>query len=412
MNKLLAKWFRNRFKLIVESIAFYPAIIAIGFLVFSWAMLEFDLSATGKSIKQAHNWIRLRDANTARSIVATIVGGIISLTVFSFSMVMILLNQAASQMSNRVLEGMIGNRFQQVTLGVYIGTIVYGLFLLSSIRNIDSGIYIPALSIYSLLVLTIIDIWLFIYFLHYVTQSVKFETIIQRVYKTTLHSLCKNYSGKNVPIFNEPNTSQQIVYMQSSDYFQGLDEKALVDFAEKHNGIIKVLHAPGTFLLKGIPLLIFFGEDLLPEEATHHLLDSIDLYPGQPIERNPVFGFHHLAEVAIKSLSPGINDPETAVLSLHALTDLFLYRINNERQTVFCQQDGTIRLKTTELSVEKLFEACYYSIWDYGKNDRYIRDAMLHMIDQLKNCDKAGAYSTLFDHFSETIQNSVLSNKL
>lgn len=127
------------------------------------------------------NWLTLKDAETARSILSTIAGGIISLTVFSFSMVMIVLNQAASQMTNRMLESMIGNRFQQFVLGIYIGSIVYALFLLSNIRDINSGKYIPALCIYLLLLLTVADILIFIYFLHYVTQSVKFETIIDRV---------------------------------------------------------------------------------------------------------------------------------------------------------------------------------------------------------------------------------------
>ena len=90
-------------------------------------------------------------------------------------MVMIALNQAASQMSNRVLSSMIENRFQQIVLGFYIGTIVYALFLLSTIRDINSGVYVPALSIYLLILLTVIDIFLFIYFLDYVTQTVKYE---------------------------------------------------------------------------------------------------------------------------------------------------------------------------------------------------------------------------------------------
>ena len=80
-------------------------------------------------------------------------------------------------MSNRVLNSMIENRFQQVILGIYIGTIVYALFLLSTIRDISSGIYVPAFSIYLLILLTVIDIFLFIYFLDYVTQTVKYETV-------------------------------------------------------------------------------------------------------------------------------------------------------------------------------------------------------------------------------------------
>ncbi|MEP7080915.1 MAG: DUF2254 family protein, partial [Ginsengibacter sp.] len=170
--------FKVYYHKITESIAFYPAIIAIGFLLLSWGMLEIDFSSWGKQIKSGFSWISLKDASTARTIVSTVAGAIISLTVFSFSMVMIVLNQAASQMSNRVLSSMIENRSQQIILGFYIGTIVYALFLLSTIRDISSGIYVPALSIYLLIFLTVVDIFLFIYFLDYVTQTVKYETVI------------------------------------------------------------------------------------------------------------------------------------------------------------------------------------------------------------------------------------------
>lgn len=152
------------YKKTVNSIAFLPAIIAVLFLLLSFGMIQFDFSETGKAIKSNLHWLSLKDASTARSICSAIVSGIISLAVFSFSMVMILLNQAASQMSNRILGKLIGNHFQQFVLGFYIGTIVYALFLLSTIRDINSGIYVPAISTYLLIVLTVFDIFLFIYF--------------------------------------------------------------------------------------------------------------------------------------------------------------------------------------------------------------------------------------------------------
>ena len=164
MNINPSKFFRIYYSKVTESIAFYPAIIAIGFLLLSWVMIEIDFSTWGKNLKSGINLLSLKDASTARSIISTIAGAVLSLTVFSFSMVMIVLNQAASQMSNRVLSSMISNRFQQIVLGFYIGTIVYALFLLSTIRDVDSGIYIPALSIYLLILMTVIDIFLFIYF--------------------------------------------------------------------------------------------------------------------------------------------------------------------------------------------------------------------------------------------------------
>ncbi len=128
MDRNLFKTIRVYYKKIVTSIAFLPALIAIGFLIASWLMILLDFSDWGKNIKDRLDWLTLNDASTARSIVSAIAAGVISLSVFSFSMVMIVLNQAAGQLSNRVLDQLIGNRFQQVILGFYIGTIVYAFF--------------------------------------------------------------------------------------------------------------------------------------------------------------------------------------------------------------------------------------------------------------------------------------------
>ncbi len=403
MNEV-SKWIRKTYKKITGSIAFYPAIIAIGFLLLSWFMLEFDYSEMGTNFKYNFSWIRLKDATTARSIVSTIVGGIISLTVFSFSMVMILLNQAASQMSNRMLSSMIGNRFQQIILGFYIGTIVYALFLLSSIRAIDSGIYVPALSIYFLLVLTIADIFLFIYFLHYVTQSVKFETIITRVHKKTLRTLEGICTTEYPQVYKFPEEKGQTICMLSSNYYQGFDKKELINFAIKHEGIIQFLHPAGAYLLKGLPLLIFYSTKQLIEEDIKKIFIPIDLYNGQPLEQNPYYGYHQLAEVAIKALSPGINDPETAVLSIHALTNLFLYRLDHYINTIFKDKKKVTRIVSVEWNFEQLFVECYDPIWKYGKDDLYIQNTFIRMIEQLKQADKLENNAALFNIFLNRVK--------
>src|SRR5699024_11894337 len=113
MKKNINKWFRVTYAKITESIAFYPAIISLGFLLLSWIMLSIDFSEWGKDLKSNLN-VSLKDADTARTIISTVAGAIISLTVFSFSMVMIVLNQAASQMSNRVLSSMIRSEERRV----------------------------------------------------------------------------------------------------------------------------------------------------------------------------------------------------------------------------------------------------------------------------------------------------------
>jgi uncharacterized membrane protein len=405
------KLFRKNYKKIANSIAFYPALIAVGFLVLSFLMLEFDFSETGKHFKASFKWVRLRDTDTARTIVSTIIGGIISLTVFSFSMVMILLNQAASQMSNRTLESMISNRFHQFILGFYIGSIVYALSLLTTIRDIESGIYVPALSIYLLLLVTVTDIFLFIYFLHYVTQQVKFETIIKRIHEQSLLSLKKSCDEKFVLHFSPSSSKSQIVSIPESNYFQGFSEKQLASFAKDHRLTIQFLHPTGTYLIKGQPLLNIYYETALQEDEKTELLSNIDLFRGQPIEENYFYGFHQLAEIALRALSPGINDPETAVLSMHSLTDLFSYLLHHYIQSVFADKDGVARVKIQVRSFQSIFEECFYAIWDYGKKDRYIQNAMLQMVTQLQASDTQHHQTPLFQSFLKIIRDQQAKNE-
>ncbi|MEO9147148.1 MAG: DUF2254 domain-containing protein [Ginsengibacter sp.] len=411
MNNRIIKWLRENTNKMIHSIAFYPAIIAIGFLILSALMLQFDFSESGKHIKASLSWLTLKDASTARSIVSTIAAGIISLTVFSFSMVMIVLNQAASQMSNRMLESMIGNRFQQFVLGVYIGSIVYALFLLTNIRDINSGIYVPALSIYLLLLITVLDIFIFIYFLHYVTQSVKFETIIERVHKQTidsLHRICTTQLPTEMVL---PETSFQKICLPASGYFQGFNKNKLTKLVSEHDGVAHFLYATGTFLLKGTPVLNFYCGKKLSESEIEDIVIAIDFYNGQPIDLNPYYGFHQLAEVAIKALSPGINDPETAVLSVHALTDLFAHKLHHFSQSIFEDEKGIARVQSVERDFGDLFEECYYPIWEYGKKDLYIQNAMRQMIVQLMKCDTEGNHSTLFTVFLDAVNKQIGENE-
>ncbi len=405
------KWLRKNYTRAINSIAFYPALISLTFLLVSVIMLQLDFSETGKNIKSQLSWLSLRDASTARTILGTIAGGVISLTVFSFSMVMILLNQAASQLNNRILDSLIGNRFQQMILGFYIGTIVFALFLLSTIRDITSGIYVPALSIYLLLIFTVIDIFLFIYFLHYVTQSVKFETIIKRIHHTTCQAIDNTCMTEHEPSF-KPAGVAQVIYTSASDYYQDFNESQLRNFAVTHNGSVEILHPPGTFLLKGIPLLHFYGPEKLTKDELDDLMQAVDLYTGQPILVNAKYGYHQLAEVALKALSPGINDPETAVLCLHALTDLFLQRLHQHPQTIFVDEDDVPRIKINAYSFEQLFTECYYPIWDYGKEDRYIQDGLQQMLKQLNTCDTKGRHTQLITSFLDKIEAQKAENTL
>lgn len=364
----------------ISSIAFIPAIVAFVFLFLSVFMVQFDYSESGKAIKSNSHWLTLKDASTARSIISTITGGIISLTVFSFSMVMILLNQAASQMSNRILEKLIGNRFQQIVLGFYIGTIVYALFLLSTIRDIDSGVYVPAISTYLLISFTVIDIFLFIYFLHYVTQSVRYETIIHKIFNDTQKSLERNCILSDVKEPSSQQLSGTVLRASKSGIYQGFMEKPLLALCSRENLVIRMEWPSGTMIIKNTPVLSVLNKNEVSEDLREEITGFINIHGGQNIDTNYYYGFRQLMEVAVKALSPGINDPGTAILSLQALGHLLKIRSEHYPQHEILDQDKVSRILVKERTLEEIFAECIYPIWDYGKHDRLLTMEMHHIL--------------------------------
>lgn len=392
-----SKWFRIYYTKITESIAFYPAIIALGFLVLSWVMITIDSSTWGEDFKSGLDWLSLKDASTARSIVTTVAAAIISLTVFSFSMVMIVLNQAASQMSNRVLSSMIENRFQQIVLGFYIGTTMYAFFLLSTIRDVSSDVYVPALSVYLLIVLIIIDIFLFIYFLDYVTQTVKYETVIDRVSNETMLSMKNSFEEKQTLKIGWINLPYVEIKTQKSGYFQSFNQSKLLQIAQNEDLFISFLVKPTTFLLKDTPCARVYSRAKVEEETIEKIADAIDFYDGQPIDKIADYGLRQLTEIALKALSPGINDPSTAVIALNSITRLLAYRLAYRPTEIKMDDDSTARIHVPTPSFQEMFEQYIYPIWHYGKEDMYIQQELINVIELLKKADTENLHSRLFD---------------
>ena len=371
-------WIKYRQNEIVNSIAFYPAIIVILFLAISLLSIKFDFSEKGMQIKSYLQWLRLRDATTARSIISSITAGIITLTVFSFSMVMIVLNQTASQLSNRILDRLIGSRFQQMVLGTYVGTIVYALFLLSTVRDIDSGVQIPALSTYLLIVLTIVDIFLFIYFLHYITQSVKYEVIIHRILADTKSSMERSCKLKQSPPKTLSFESEYLVTAAESGIYMGFDKRILIRMGDDNDCILYLMQYPGTFILKGSPVIKVNKK--LPTEIMEEIQKKIYIQPNESIKENFFFGFRQLTELALKALSPGINDPGTAIESLRALFQLYAYRVTSFPENTIKNKEFQVRVILKVLTFEKIFTDTIYPIWDYGKQDRLIQNELSHLL--------------------------------
>ena len=374
-------WLISRYQLIVSSIAFLPGVLSISFLILAAILFLFDVSEAGQQLKADLPWLTIKDPSTARSILGAIAGGVISLTVFSFSMVMIVLNQAASQMSNRILDKLIGNRFQQIVLGVYIGTIIYTFFMFSTIRDTGDSFQIPSLSIFILTVLTVFDIFLFIYFLHFITQSVKYDVIINRIESATFEGMKEFCLAENEVKEDTEFLSMSMIHAKRSGIFEGFDTKEIMDFCEENECSLLAIYPMGTFILRGQPILKC--SRTLTDTQVEIALQGIILSQQESVDRNYEYGLRQLSEIALKALSPGINDPGTAIISFRGLIDLLGFRAIHFPPSILSREGKPNLLYRKEYSFDSLFERIIYPIWDYGKEDRMLRLEFRLLLNQL-----------------------------
>ena len=387
MPMRIFKWIKERSEQFYNSIAFIPAVVIVVFLLFSVVMIYFDYSKGGRELKSTIGWIRLKDPSTARTIVSVIAAGLISITVFSFSMVMVVLNQAASQLSNRVIDRLIGNKLQQFVLGFYIGTIIYSLLLLSSIRDVESGVYVPALSTYLLILLAVIAIFLFVFFLHFITQSIKYSVVIKRIFTETKQSL-EHYCHLKVEPGLVPLSEGQTVTAYKSGIFESFSRKEMVSLLQENSCTISFMVFRGEFILKDVPLFsISHQREEISEDIIQKINEHISIVDEESVRHNFSFGFRQLTEVAIKALSPGINDPGTAVQSVRALIELLSYRMKHFPDNAIKDSIGEVRIITVEPSFEQIFDSALLPVWDYGHKDRFVQNELKMLLLQLQSLE-------------------------
>ncbi|HEV7332267.1 MAG TPA: DUF2254 domain-containing protein [Flavisolibacter sp.] len=401
MEKLI-RWLRKFYNLSLHTIGFFPALIALLILAVTIVIYNFEDSTAISSLKQKFLWMNLKNSEAARAILTTVATGIIGLTVFSFSMVMLVLSQAVSQISNRLLDNFIGNKYQKITLGFYLGTILTSFFLLTVVDDKGTS-QVPSLSVLFVVLLTIIDLFLFVHFLHYITQSVRYEKLIKTIHRKTIHSLETFYAGEEEVPWNPNSKESMDVQSPLSGYFQGINRNQLLRVARENNWYLEFYPLRCTFVIKGEPILKLYCSHRPDDQKLKLLFECLDFYTGQEIDKNPFYGFLHLSEIAIKALSPGINDPNTAVLCVHSLTDLLACKLHTPAIEVFADSEKTGRVYIRDRPLEEIFEMCVSPIWDYGKNDRFIQKAMGQMLRQLRQCDQEKNISRMLDHFEEEL---------
>jgi len=392
---------------VTGSIAFYPTLIAVGLASLCVVTIVLEMTWL-QPYKEDLDLGLVKNADNARLILGTLVAGIISLMVFSFSMVMVVLNSAASSLSPRVIPGLISSRSHQVVLGVYLGTIINSLMLISTIQEGDD-INVPSLGIFLALGLAVICLCLFVYFIRSISLSIQVDFILNRVYKQTLAQLRtrrRQLQDSHDPAW--PDDAQwSVVRARRSGYFKALNVTAAHDVLDEHDARMTVQVHYGFFVMPGHPLMRIDRE--LDDDCTNRLLDCFDFYVEEYAHRHFFFGFKQIVEIAVRALSPGINDPGTAIKAIDMLSVLLAERMEMPDHEVAHARDRP-RIFIRELNLHQLLQMTFGPQRRYGADDLQVLQALLQACKNLLYAAKdADTERVLLRHAQAVVDQAAIS---
>lgn len=365
---------------VINSIAFFPTLLSGVFLLLSIIVMRIEFNEYIIELKKTIDQFLVHDEENARLILGTIVGSLISLMVFSFSMVMVVLNNATSTLSPRVLPGLISNKFHQFVLGFYSGSIVFSLVLIININSPEVEYSVPSLGILISLTLAITCLALFVYFIHSISQKIQVENILEELYRKTKKEIdC--FDPQNT-VFGKPDTAQWFACTANySGHLKRIDLKGILRFCERENVVIKVKQYFGNYVIKNQPLIMV--DRPLSDGLKADLMSMFVMYPEERISDHYSFGFKLISEIAVKALSPGINDPGTAIKAINLLTDLFIIRMNTREEKVITSSDQKICVYLEPLPIRVLLFRTLIPILTYGKTDLFVIIALLNSIESM-----------------------------
>ena len=387
---------------VTSSIAFYPTLIALGLLFLALLCMHLDKISVGKSIISKEPFLKIDNVDTARSLLSSLLTGLISLFTFTFAMVMIVLTQVTSSFSPRLLPDLLRKRGSQVVLGVIVGTVCFTIVVLSNVQTMSSGPEVPLLSTLVNLLLGFGCVISFIYFIYKISNEVQIGNILNNTYRKTRDVLNRELqSGSYYENWKEDEKFYSVEAWDSG-YFDKITEHEFKKASKKLGLKLRFLKTQGEYLLKRDAFIEI--NTPLNKQIKELLKENVLLRHQEMVKENFFYGFKHLTEIAVKALSPAVNDPGTAVQAVDYLMDL-LCRLQQLRgQKVIQHDDGTACIIYAPVPFENTFYLCSASIRAYSAKDVTVQTRLINLISKISERDEQDRHRSLLERELQSIE--------
>lgn len=342
---------------------FLPGVMVIAAAVLAIVMTEIDTRVARDAL---HGVPRLFGAGAegSRELLSAIASSTITIAGVVFSITIVALSLTAAQYSPRVLRNFMRDRSNQLVLGIFVGIFTYCLLVLRTIQGGEDA-FVPSLSVIVGILLALVGIGFLIYFIHHIATSIQVSHIAASIADETnaaIDRLFPQELGEELPADLNAQIQEMVwqpVPAADTGYIQQVEMEALLKFACRYDVVVRMEHGIGAFVIAGQSLVSLSTPDRVNDEIIKAVNNIFSVSTYRNIPQDAAFGIQQLVDIALKALSPGVNDTNTAITSLDYLTAI-LYRLARRRiEEPYRLDRGKLRVVAIGPSFRQLVDAAF-----------------------------------------------------
>jgi uncharacterized membrane protein len=283
------------------------------------------------------------------------------------------------------------DRANQSVLGVFLGVFAYCLVVLRTIRSGDEGLFVPAFAVLGAALLALVAVGFLIFFIHHIADAIQATSILEATARETLRAVDRLFPSRvGEPLESVGERSDTVtgagswtsIPARSTGYIQGVDAAALLDVARASRAVVRMERAIGDFVIEDCPIASVTGERT-DEMTVRRLNDAYTIGRHRTVHQDAAYGVRQIVDVALKALSPGINDSTTATNCVDFLGAILARLIVRKVEPRHRSDGGELRVIARGPTFPDLMAEAFVQIRQNARGDVAVLTRMLEIIEML-----------------------------
>ncbi len=371
--------------------------MALAGMVLAFAMLAIDQTdaiQTGEI-----RWIYGGGPDGARGLLSAIASSMMTVAATAFSITIVALQLAASNFGPRLLRNFMQDKGNQIVLGTFIATFLYCLLVLRRIHGENYDYFVPQFAVTISILLAIASIGVLIYFIHHASTIIQASHVIADVASELDAAIDRLFpdeigqaelediyhSAEAIP--EEFNAQACAIKSTQTGYLQVIDDQLLLKLACRYKLLLYLPLRPGKFIAKGNSIIRVYPQGQVNQKLTHEINRAFLLGSERTEQQDIEFPINQLVEIALRTLSPGINDPFTAIRCIDRLGAGLSRLAERKLPSAYrYDEEHKLRIIAKPLAFDHLVNIAFDQIRHYGKADIAVTLHLLRAIAQIGSC--------------------------